>query len=125
MIFPHGDPITGLDEYPEEVRYKCCAQFVVSKQAVKQRSLEDWRRIRRPLERDLGDFEELQDAPDDMGMGLSWMMGLLYEPMWHLLFGKAADLYDISPPLTALPPIASTLTLIRMNKICVSLDVVD
>lgn len=70
---------------PKELGVACCAQFAVTRQAILNKSLAFWKKMRRPLERDL---EELRD---ELGGGLdSYTMGLLYEKLWHVVFGKPA-----------------------------------
>ena len=86
-LFPQGDALTGIKKWPNLVRYKCCAQFAVSKEAVVARPLKDWVRFRRPLLRDIEDFEGLRG----MERPPNYAFGLLYEPLWHILFGKGID----------------------------------
>lgn len=86
MLFQ--DDLGSPDEMmpaPEELGVACCAQFAVTKQAIRNKSLGFWNKMRRPLERDLEEFR------DELGDGLdSYVMGLLYEKLWHVVFGKPA-----------------------------------
>ncbi|KAI9652147.1 MAG: hypothetical protein M1831_007179 [Alyxoria varia] len=84
-LFPDGDHMTGLKEYPKEAHFAGTGQFVVSREAVHQRTHEEWKRFRAPLTRDLFDFEGFRGI-DDPNHG--YVFGLLYELMWHIFFGK-------------------------------------
>ncbi|KAI9653382.1 MAG: hypothetical protein M1831_006087 [Alyxoria varia] len=83
LLFPHGDPVTGLMQYPRMARFSGTAQFAVTKEAVYQRSKEDWEMIRRPLMRDISDIRGMEDVQG----GGNYLFGLLYEMMWHILMG--------------------------------------
>ena len=60
---------------------KCCAQFAVTRDAVLGLSLDAWERIRAPLVRDLKEYSWGRNQNAES-------VGLLYEPLWHLLFGQ-------------------------------------
>lgn len=90
ILFPVGDTVSGIYQIPELIRYKCCAQFAVSRQAVHARPLSEWRNIRQPLIRGADDYEGLQDLKT-MGGGVDWNFGMLYEALWPIFFGKSAD----------------------------------
>ena len=90
IFFPQGDHVSGIYQAPELLRYKCCAQFAVSKEAVHARTLADWKHFRSPLVRGIDDYEGLQELNHIDG-GLNWNLGMIYEAFWPVLFGKSAD----------------------------------
>lgn len=96
IFFPDSEvkePVSGVgvgEYFPEVVRYKCCGQFAVSRDAVWARSLTEWERIRAPLLRGVTSYDELRDISEMIG-GNSWNMGIVYEALWQMLFGKGAD----------------------------------
>lgn len=78
------DPrVTGL--LPPTLKGKCCAQFAVSKRAITQMSVAAWERVRAPLLRGPKAYG-WSSALNDVGVGL------LFEPLWHTIFGKGAEL---------------------------------
>ena len=88
MLFPHGDHLSGIKALPNTIRFAAGARFAVTRDQVHKRPLEEWRSIRIPLERDLGDLEELKASHEESQMPSSWKLGLIHEPIWNLLFGK-------------------------------------
>ena len=84
LTFDDGGP-RQTGELPVMVRGKCCAQFAVSREAVRQMPLDIWKRIRAPLLRDVDDFAAWGDGVS------SHALGLLYEPVWHIIFGKSGE----------------------------------
>lgn len=84
--------IVPQQKAPRFLNYRCCAQFAVTRKAIRRRSLEDWKRIRAPL---LDDESILYDQWSDEitnGWGKDWMMGSFYEKFWHVLFGADPEL---------------------------------
>ena len=78
--------IVPEEKPPRYLTYKCCAQFAVTKSAVRKRSLGDWKLIRAPLL----DESDLYDGWSDEiveGHGKDWMLGTFYEKLWHVLLG--------------------------------------
>lgn len=75
----------GLGPAPSEIGAPCCAQFAVTRAAIHLRPLEFWRAFRRPLERDLSEYRTSIGPELD-----SYWIGVLYEAVWHMVFGKPA-----------------------------------
>lgn len=63
------------ENVPEKVAAPCCGEFVVSRDQVKKRSLEDYTRF----------WEWLNKTPMD-----DETAGLVFEYLWHIIFGKDA-----------------------------------
>lgn len=81
MIFPDGPPL------PKKLGASEAAQFAVSRAAIHARPLAFWKAVRRPIERNLGDYK---DKLPGAGWKDGYLMGVLYEHLWHVLFGKPA-----------------------------------
>lgn len=81
--FSQEDPRrTGI--LPRTAKGKCCAQFAVTRDKVKDLSLDMWKHLRMPMERDLMEFT--------WGKNLnSHTVGFLYEVVWHLIFGMPVE----------------------------------
>ena len=87
LLFPSGkDELSGVTDWPETVKFRCCGQFAVSKEAIKKRTLEQWIQIRKPMTRDMHEYEGFHEIEKDP----SYAFGIMYEPMWHIFFGKDA-----------------------------------
>ena len=72
-IYENWDAWFGVP-LPEDLAAACCAQFVVTKQAVYQRTKEKYIKFREwLLSTDLGD----------------WHSGMVFERLWHVIFGMA------------------------------------
>lgn len=82
-IFPQGDWMQDDGKLPSWLMNTCCGQFAVAKEAITRRSLEEWKRIREPLVKGSAAYSWGNNYND-------YMLGLLYEKLWHLLFGKGA-----------------------------------
>jgi len=83
MLFEHDTGIDDMGPPPAELAVPCCAQFAVTRRAILGKSLAFWKKLRRPLERDLSEFHT------ELGKNLdSYVIGLLYEKLWHVVFGK-------------------------------------
>lgn len=70
---------------PAQVSEPCCAQFAVSKSRVLARSLDFWKKYRRPLESDVKEMQAIY--------GKAWnlhSMGTVYEYIWHVVMGQDA-----------------------------------
>ena len=78
--------IVPSERLPGFLTFKCCAQFGVSRDAVRRRSLDEWRRVRAPLLDKSGFYEGWSREIVD-GHGVDWMLGSFYEKYWHVLFG--------------------------------------
>lgn len=73
---------------PTYIKATVGAQFVVTRAAVLARPLEFWKRVRRPLTRDLSELKgwwRFDETPS------SWMMGMMFEKSWPYLFGLDAQ----------------------------------
>ena len=80
------ETIVPQQEMPRYISFKCCAQFAVSRQAIRARTRDEWIRIRQPLLRshqELKESEVWAKGYDDV----QWKVGTLYEKVWHLIFG--------------------------------------
>lgn len=71
--------------YPPELGQPCCAQFAVSRERILARPREFYEAYRRPMERDV---REMQGVFGPLWTG--YRMGILYEHLWHVVFGKEA-----------------------------------
>ena len=66
---------------PHEIGAACCAQFAVTKQQIRKRPREDYERM----------FQWLMESPLDDAIS-----GRIFEYLWHIIFGREAQQYDIS-----------------------------
>lgn len=80
-----NDSVWDLGPTPTNVSVPCCAQFAVTKEAILSRPLAFWRSYRRPLERDLDEYIPLWGEETS-----SYLVGICYEKLWHMVFGKPA-----------------------------------
>lgn len=64
------------DEVPEAIGNVCCGQFAVSRERIRARPKEDYRRIL--------DWAATTELTDDFGVG--WVL----EKLWHIIFGMGA-----------------------------------
>ena len=71
------DIFDGMD-FPEHMRFMCCAQFIVSRHAI--------RRHPRAV------YKRLYDLVMDPGNGSDWALGAAIEFVWHMLFGESPDM---------------------------------
>lgn len=74
-----------LGAYPSELGQPCCAQFAVTRERILARPKEFYEAYRRPMERDV---REMQRVFGPLWTG--YRMGVLYEHLWHVVFGKEA-----------------------------------
>lgn len=81
MLKPHG-----FGELPPVIGRPCCAQFSVHKDAILKHSRKFWKHMREPLL--IGDDHQRPRWRDDFLSGHA--IGLYYENIWHILFGKLA-----------------------------------
>lgn len=75
----------GFGDYPDEIAAPCCAQFAVSKAAIRAQPLEFWQGLMRPLKEDEGLWKDK--------LGARWNLehsGNVYEYLWHVVFGRPA-----------------------------------
>lgn len=72
-----------LGPYPAEVGQPCCAQFGVTRESILARTKEFYAAYRRPMERDVREYKKIFG---DLWDG--YRMGILYEHLWHVVFGK-------------------------------------
>lgn len=68
---------------PTNVSVPCCAQFAVTREAIRSRPLAFWRAYRRPIERDLDEYKPTWGPNTN-----SYLVGICYEKLWHMVFGK-------------------------------------
>lgn len=78
---------------PKKMQTPLNGQFAVSRRAIQARSLDFWKAMRRPLERDPKEYRKLLPHLEEGGAVASqgdegWVLGLIYEHIWHVLFGK-------------------------------------
>ena len=79
------DPrITG--KLPDTLKGKCCAQFAVTKDAIQSMHESLWRSIREPLLKSRREFSWTRNVKKP-----SNGIGLLFEEVWHTLFGMGAE----------------------------------
>lgn len=78
LIFPNGPAP------PLRLAAAKGAQFAVTREAIRARPLKFWHALRRPIERDLNDYKKILPSAN------SHDLGLLYEHVWHVIFGKPA-----------------------------------
>ena len=71
------DIFNGMD-FPTHLRFMCCAQFIVSRQAI--------RRHPRAV------YQRLYDWVMDPANGDDWDLGAAMEFIWHMLFGESPDM---------------------------------
>lgn len=77
---------------PKTLSYKCCAQFAVSRRAIKQHPLSLWQKLRDPL---LQDLEVLKKetiwgaGPPEIN---DWSVGTFWEKIWHAVLSGQSDL---------------------------------
>lgn len=84
-MFPEALGYLGMGSPPDAIGVPCCAQFAVSKAAIRLRSLDFWKMYRTPLTRNLSEYETT------IGKGLNgYAIGMVYEKLWHIVFGKEA-----------------------------------
>ncbi|KAJ8607057.1 hypothetical protein MRB53_040566 [Persea americana] len=81
---PHSTYIANAPD-PDELASTCCAQFAVTRTAILSRSLASYKNLRLPMTRD----------PTELNWGdpmleTPYNMGLLYEKIWHVIFGMPA-----------------------------------
>lgn len=72
----------GLGPLPEEIRYMCCAQFVVPKSKI----------MLRPREFYLQAIHWLEHTSMQFHNSAKYSRGLIYETIWHILFGEESFL---------------------------------
>ncbi|EEH33899.1 hypothetical protein PAAG_04948 [Paracoccidioides lutzii Pb01] len=73
-IYMHLFRMENATEVPQELGGVCCAQFVVTRERILQRPLEDYVRMRQWIleEKSLSEFE----------------IGWVFEKIWHVIFGQ-------------------------------------
>lgn len=81
MMKPHG-----FGELPPVIGRPCCAQFAVHKDAILKHSRKFWKHMREPLL--IGDDHQRPRWKDDFLS--THAVGLYYENVWHIVFGKLA-----------------------------------
>ena len=81
------DLIMPQERLPRHLSYKCCAQYAVTRKAVRRRSREDWLRVREPLTKDLRRYKMIPKT----SFGREWIVGAWYEKFWHVLFGMGSE----------------------------------
>ncbi|KAI9656975.1 MAG: hypothetical protein M1831_004523 [Alyxoria varia] len=91
VIFPDGDPVTNVTDFPQTVRIHNGAQFATTRENLRRRSKEDWERIRWPLIRGVEEFDELKRIADSVDGNYNYALGMVFEPIWHILMGKDPD----------------------------------
>lgn len=69
-------PILGIP-YPEYLRFKCCAQFIVSKDTIRNHSKEDYQKL----------YEFVMDPKEE-----DYTTGMAMEFIWHIIFGGNPDM---------------------------------
>lgn len=67
---------------PRYLSSKCCAQFAVTREAIRTLTLNDWIQIREPLLHDYTIYPGISDLALD-----EWDIGWIYEKTWHIFFG--------------------------------------
>ena len=73
-----------MSAVPDRIGMGANAQFVATKRTIRKQSLEFWKRLRDPLMKQPAEFHEWLQ-----GEG-GYFLGLFYEPLWHIAFGKGA-----------------------------------
>lgn len=79
------ESVWDLGPKPSNVSVTCCAQFAVTREAIRRRPLAFWVNYRRPLERDLEEYVPIWGPQTN-----SYSIGICYEKLWHMVFGKPA-----------------------------------
>lgn len=84
-MFPEELNYWGMGPAPSAIGAICCAQFAVTKKAIQSRSKAFWEMFRAPMLRDMAEYNRT------IGLEInSFNIGLLYELVWHMVFGKDA-----------------------------------
>lgn len=93
IIFPFDDD----PPLPENLQVIGTAQFIVPREKILARPLEFWQGLRQPLTRTLKELEEMMpdlrktDVDTSQEAQLSHVLGLVYEKIWHVVFGQPAE----------------------------------
>ena len=70
-------------QMPKHIQSGCCGQFTVTRDAIRSLSRSEWERVRSPPIRGPQDY--IWGQGGDFGD-----LALMYEPLWHLFFGRPA-----------------------------------
>lgn len=92
LVFPTGPPL------PEDYQTAIYGQFAVPRTSILARPYDFWKGLQRTMERDPMEYysvmPELKDAAKGDAKGeipkASWVMGMMYEHIWHVLMGMPA-----------------------------------
>lgn len=77
------EPLLGIP-FPAHLRYMCCAQFMVSRRAIRARPR--------------ATYQTLYDMLMDPGYGDDLTLAYAMESMWHVIFGEPPDMCASSSP---------------------------
>lgn len=72
---------------PLHLGSKCCAQFAVTRDAIKSLSREDWIGIREPLTYNYSTDARFKGIYETDWEITDWDIGWVFEKLWHVFFG--------------------------------------